>query len=105
GESPRRQAPARSPGCPATPAITPADHRPVPCAPLRRSRRALRAAHGALPWTAGTIGHPPRPALTGRPLPPTTQLPEVNAAPSITITGIGDHHRPESTITFTRIRL
>jgi hypothetical protein len=28
----------------------------------------------------------------------------VNAAPSITITGIGDHHRPEWPITFTGIR-
>jgi hypothetical protein len=31
-------------------------------------------------------------------------MPEVNAAPSITITGIGDHHRKEWPITFTGIR-
>ena len=49
------------------------------------------------------IDQPPRPALTGRPLQPTTQLPDVNVAPSITITGIGDHHRKEWPITFTGI--
>ena len=35
--------------------IVPTAHRSLPRASLRRSWGALRAAHGALPWTAGTI--------------------------------------------------
>lgn len=42
--------------------IAPPAHRSLPRAPLRRSSGPLRAARGALPWTAGTISKPSRPS-------------------------------------------